>query len=263
MCIGGHGQWGWFDRGRYRQAGIQRRLGNPRCSFEVGRLGGLFHYCPARQHAGAGIAHPRPLPGVDRLQPPRGQIERGAVSPTEERSSEPPQASPALRPSITFQPTDAAPSPTVKRTAPAAAATSAARTRTPTSAVSSAEETTKVRNPKAASPTPTGFAANIEALADAALCMARIHDSATPGCGICVSAGRRSAPATMEPPVATDRDVLGRHSVGRHRPLWGAAPLAARSAHWGDGCRPDRCRACHTTASRRAAINVMINSRGA
>jgi cytoskeletal protein RodZ len=98
-----------------------------------------------------------PLPGVDRLQPPpRGQIERGAVSPTEERSSEPPQASPTLRPSITFQPTDAAPSPTVKRSAPAAGATSAARTRIRTSTVSSAEETTKVRNPKAASPTQRG-----------------------------------------------------------------------------------------------------------
>jgi cytoskeletal protein RodZ len=100
------------------------------------------------------------LPGVDRLLPPsRGQIERVAVSPTEESPSQPPQPSITLRPSITFRPTDAKPSPTVKRAAPTADATSAAptRTRTPAAgATASAQETTMVRNPKAANPTPRG-----------------------------------------------------------------------------------------------------------
>lgn len=98
------------------------------------------------------------LPGVDRLPPPRGQIERAAVSPSEE-SSQPPQPSITVRPSITFRPTDAKPSPTVKRAAPTADATSAAptRTRTPAGgATASAQETTMVRNPKAANPTPRG-----------------------------------------------------------------------------------------------------------
>jgi cytoskeletal protein RodZ len=101
-----------------------------------------------------------PLPGVDRLLPPsRGQIEGGAVSPTEDSTSLPPQPSVTLRPSITFRPTAAAPSPADKRAAPTAGAASAARTRrdTPTArATSSAQETTKVRNPKAANPTPRG-----------------------------------------------------------------------------------------------------------
>jgi|SRR5829696_1677753 len=107
-----------------------------------------------------------PLPGVDLLLPPsRGQIERGAVAPTEEASSQPPEPSIILRPSITFRPTDAAPSLTVKRAAPTADATSAARTRTPArprtptpaaGASASAQETTKVRNPKAANPSPRG-----------------------------------------------------------------------------------------------------------
>jgi cytoskeletal protein RodZ len=99
------------------------------------------------------------LPGVDRLLPPsRGQIERAAVSPPEE-SSKPPQPSIILRPSIAFRPTDATPSPTVKRAAPTADATSAAATRTPTpaaGATASAQKTTRVRNPKAANPTPRG-----------------------------------------------------------------------------------------------------------
>ncbi len=105
------------------------------------------------------------LPGVDRLPPPRGQIGRAAVSPPEE-SSQPPQPSITVRPSITFRPTDAKPSPTVKRAAPTvkraaptADATSAAptRTRTPAGgATASAQETTMVRNPKAANPTPRG-----------------------------------------------------------------------------------------------------------
>ena len=116
------------------------------------------------------------LPGVDRLLPPsRGQIERAAVSPPEE-SNQPPQRHEApvehrqppsitlrpsikLRPSITFRRTDATPSPTVKRAAPTADATSADPTRTPTpaaGATSSAQETTMVRNPNAANPTPRG-----------------------------------------------------------------------------------------------------------
>jgi hypothetical protein len=101
-----------------------------------------------------------PLPGMDRLLPPSGgQIERAAVSPPEESSSQPPQPVTTLRPSIAFRPTDAAPSPTVKRAAPTAGATSAAPTRTPTPAAratSSAQETAKVRNPKAANPTLRG-----------------------------------------------------------------------------------------------------------
>jgi cytoskeletal protein RodZ len=100
------------------------------------------------------------LPEVSRLQPPlRGQVERATVSPTKESSSQPPQPSITLRPSITFQPTDAAPGPTVKGVAPKTAMTSAARTRTPAPAArttGSAQETTKVRNPKAANPTPRG-----------------------------------------------------------------------------------------------------------
>jgi hypothetical protein len=51
------------------------------------------------------------------------------------------------------------PSPTVERAAPTAGTTSAAPSRTPTSAAgttSSAQETTKVRNPKAANPTSQG-----------------------------------------------------------------------------------------------------------
>jgi hypothetical protein len=59
LCIGGHGQWGRFGRGRYRQAGIQRRLRNPRCSFEVGRLGDLLRRCSARLRTRAHPAHPR------------------------------------------------------------------------------------------------------------------------------------------------------------------------------------------------------------
>jgi hypothetical protein len=102
-----------------------------------------------------------PLPGVGGLVPPsRGQIEPVAVSRMEESSSsQRPQPSITLRPSITFRPTDGAPSPTVKRAAPTAGATSAARTGTTTPAAgttSSAQETTKVRNPKAANPTPRG-----------------------------------------------------------------------------------------------------------
>jgi hypothetical protein len=107
------------------------------------------------------LSTPVPLPGVDRLLPPsRGQIEGGAVSPTEESTSPPPPPpSVTLRPSITFRPTAAAPSPTDKRAAPTAGTASAARTRRDTPAAratSSAQETTKVRNPKAANPTPRG-----------------------------------------------------------------------------------------------------------
>jgi cytoskeletal protein RodZ len=101
-----------------------------------------------------------PLPGVDGQMPPSsGQLERGAVWPTEESSIQAPQPSITLRPSITFRPTDAAPSPTAKRAAATAGATSAARTATTApaaGATSSAQETTKVRNPKAADPTPRG-----------------------------------------------------------------------------------------------------------
>jgi hypothetical protein len=100
------------------------------------------------------------LPGVDRLMPPSGgQLESGGVWPTAESSTQPPQPSITLQPSITFRPTDAAPSPTIKRAAPMAGATSAARTEAPTpaaGATSIAEQTTKVRNPKAANPTPRG-----------------------------------------------------------------------------------------------------------
>jgi hypothetical protein len=80
------------------------------------------------------------------------QIENGAVPPAVETSSQPPQPSTKLQPSITFQPTDAAPRPTGKRSNPTAGAT----TRSPAPAASSAQETTKVRNPKAANPTSVG-----------------------------------------------------------------------------------------------------------
>jgi cytoskeletal protein RodZ len=99
------------------------------------------------------------LPGEDRLPPSGGQIERAAVSPPEESSSQPPQPATTLRPSIAFRPTDAKPSPTVKRAAPTADATSADPTRMPIPAAGAApstQETTMARNPKAANPTVRG-----------------------------------------------------------------------------------------------------------
>jgi cytoskeletal protein RodZ len=107
-----------------------------------------------------------PLPGMDRLLPPRGQLEGQAVLPTQESSRQP------LRPSAKFRSsptptsqsarktrtpisTSARPRPTVKRAAPRAAATSAARTSTPaTQAKPSDQATTKARNPNAATPSP-------------------------------------------------------------------------------------------------------------
>jgi hypothetical protein len=97
------------------------------------------------------------LPEVNQLQPTsREQIGKEAVPPAAETSSQPPQPSTTLQPSTTFQPTDAAPSPTGKRSRPTAGATAAARTRSPALAASTAQEATRVRNPKAASPTALG-----------------------------------------------------------------------------------------------------------
>jgi len=99
-----------------------------------------------------------PLPGLDRMQAPSGgQVEGRAVLPTAESSSQSPQPSIRLRPSSSFRPAE--PSPTAKRSAPTADATSSARTSGPesdTQATASAQETTKARNPKAATPTPRG-----------------------------------------------------------------------------------------------------------
>lgn len=107
-----------------------------------------------------------PLPGMDRLLSPRGQLEGQAVLPTQESSHQPVQPSVKFRPSPTpTRPsarktripikTSARPSPTVKRAAARAAATSAARTSTPaTQANPSDQATTKARNPNAATPSP-------------------------------------------------------------------------------------------------------------
>jgi hypothetical protein len=102
------------------------------------------------------------LPGVDPLTPPPpGQIE--AVPATEESTSQP------FQPSITFRPSPTAPRPSptttgkspqpsaaVKRAAPTAGATSAARRSTTAQDESSDQGTTKPRNPKAANPSPPG-----------------------------------------------------------------------------------------------------------
>jgi hypothetical protein len=102
------------------------------------------------------------LPGVDPLTPPPpGQIE--AVPATEESTSQP------FQPSITFRPSPTAPRPSptttgkspqpsaaVKRAAPTAGATSAARRSTTAQDESSDQGTTKPRNPNAANPSPPG-----------------------------------------------------------------------------------------------------------
>jgi cytoskeletal protein RodZ len=106
-----------------------------------------------------------PLPGLDPLQPSRGQIE--AVPATEESTSQPYQPSitfrpspTATRPSARSSPTatgkSARPSAAVKRAAPSPGATSPARTPTTAKAKSSDQGTTKPRNPKAATPSPPG-----------------------------------------------------------------------------------------------------------